>query len=104
MTKTIRNILALMLFLASPWVMAERIAGTLKRVSFSEHLIQVDNETLEVNTEFTRVIYRGEMVGEESLRPGDRVELIISDEAGADQRRDLHTVILLRSSKPELDS
>ncbi len=104
MSKPIPNILALMLFLASPWVMAEKITGTLKRVSFVEHLIQVDNETLEVNTEFTQVIYHGETVGEESLRPGDRVELIISDEAGAGQRRDLHTVILLSGSKSELDS
>ncbi len=103
MSKLIRNILALALLLTSPLTLAEKITGTLNRVSFSEHFIQVDNETLEVNTDYTRVIYHGDTVGEESLRPGDQVELIISDDTGANQRRDLHTVILLRGSKSGLD-
>ena len=85
-------------------VMAETIEGTLDAVSFNEQMITVSGEVYEVNTEITRVIYQGEALGEEDLRPGDDVILVIGEQSGPDGKRLLEMVILLRGSKPGLDS
>jgi hypothetical protein len=82
----------------------DRVRGRLDSVFLAGKHIEVDGKIYIVNTEMTKVIYNGQSVGEESLLPGDLVELILaSSENGTDIPR-LIAILLLRGSKPELDS
>lgn len=102
-----RFTLVLLLLLMLPMsALAETVKGKLGEVSFQRGIVVVDGETYEVNTETTQVIYHGARLGEEDLRPGDDVELLISGSAGQGKERKpvLKAIMLIRGSKPGLES
>lgn len=82
----------------------DRIRGRLDSVYLAGKQVEVDGKTYLVNTEMTKVIYNGQSVGEESLRPGDLVELVLADPDNSTDIPRLIAILLLRGSKPELDS
>ncbi len=81
-----------------------RVTGTLEDVHLASHLVVVDGTTYDVDTQLTQVIYRGEEVGEESLLPGDLVELVLAPPEITGGRPQLLAILLLRGSKTGLDS
>ena len=102
-------ILMTVLFMMPGSVLAENIRGRLDYVSFADELIEVNGIKYDVNTELTRVVYHGEEMGEEDLREGDEV-ILVMDNASRSTARDkngkrvLKTVIIVRGSKPGLES
>ena len=97
-------LLGLLIVLSPMELMAETVTGTLDAVSFHKETIRVDGVTFDVNTEATRVLYRSEVLGEEDLRPGDKVELHMGNRRGGSEKRVLELIILIRGSKSGLDS
>jgi len=101
---TIGMLLALFVMMPLQIQAEDRVRGRLDSVYLAGKQIEVDGKVYIVNTEVTKVIYNGQIVGEEGLLPGDLVELILeSSENGTDIPR-LIAILLLRGSKPELDS
>jgi hypothetical protein len=99
-----RFLWALALLMCPTWLLAETIEGKLNYVYLNGNTITVDGETYTAITESTQVLYNGKSVGEESLKPGDEVVLVFSDEEAANGLKILHAVILVRGSKSGLDS
>lgn len=97
-------IIAALLMLTPVAAMAEVIEGKLNSVSFNEEQIEVNGLVYDVVTESTRVIYQGEQLGEEDLRPGDDVRLILGEKGGPNGKQVLEAVILIRGSKSGLES
>ena len=101
-----RSIIAtLVLLVCSTQLLAdERVRGKLDSVNLSANRIVVDGTEYVVNTELTRVLFKGIEVGEEGLARGDRVELVLR-EAENDSGPDfLVAILLLRGSRSGLDS
>lgn len=99
-----RKLLLLLLLLYPGWLMAETINGKLDEVYLNGNTITVDGVTYKANMEATKVYYGKSVVGEESLSPGDEVQLIFSDEQVSGELRQLIAIILLSASKKGLDS
>lgn len=85
-------------------LLAETIEGRLDSVYLNGNTVKVNGVTYTANMEATRVFYQGQFVGEESLTPGDDVQLIFSDEQASGMLRKLEMIILVRGSKQGLDS
>lgn len=97
-------IIAALLMLMPIAAMADAIEGKLNRVSLNQEKIEVDGVVYDVVTESTRIIYQGEQLGEEDLRPGDDVRLIFGEHGGGQGKQVLEAVILIRGSKSGLES
>lgn len=97
-------LMAVLLGLAGTLAAEERVRGTLDSVYLEGKLVVVNGKEYKVNTEYTKVIYRGLSVGEESLRKGDQVELVFADSKTEDGLSQLLQIRLLRGSKSGLDS
>lgn len=97
-------IFACLLLLTPTISFAEEVRGKLNDVSFSEGIIEVNGIVYNVITEETRVSFHGERMGEEDLRPGDDVVLVLGKQRNRGEKRDLRAVILVRGSKGGLDS
>ena len=97
-------ILALTLFLAHPVMAQETVKGKLDYLSIPGEIVEVEGKVYHVNTETTRIIYQGERVGEEDLRPGDDVILYLERKGKNQKKRELKAIILVRGSKTGLES
>lgn len=97
-------ILAALLLLLPASLMAETIEGKLDSLNFHKGRIKVDGVVYEVITEATRIMYNGETMSEEDLRPGDDVQLILGQQRNRKEARELEAIILVRGSKPGLES
>lgn len=101
----LRNyILATLILLAPSSLLAETVEGKLDAVSLNRETVSVNGVIYDVNTEMTRVLYRGERMGEEDLRPGDDVILVFDDGTAPREKRRLLTIILVSGSKGGLES
>jgi len=97
-------IIAALLMLMPVAAMAEAIEGKLNSVSLNQEKIEVNGVVYDVVTESTRIIYQGEQLSEEDLRPGDDVRLIFGEQGGGQGKQVLEAVILIRGSKSGLES
>ena len=97
-------IIAALLMLMPVAAMAEAIEGKLNSVSLNQEKIEVNGVVYDVVTESTRIIYQGEQLSEEDLRPGDDVRLIFGEQGGGQGKPVLEAVILIRGSKSGLES
>jgi hypothetical protein len=106
MIRRLKQALAILVLasLAQTAVMADTITGKFEYLNRSEGLIVVDGQRISVNMETTRISFEGENVGEEGLKAGDQVTLILGENKGLDGRPSLKHIILVNSRKPGLDS
>lgn len=112
MFKRITFVLALLLIMLPFATQAETVKGRLGSFSFQKGLVEVSGVEYTLNTSTTQVLFGSTNIGEEDLRRGDTVELIIGDalqaDAGDDSELDdrpvLERVLLIRGSKEGLDS
>lgn len=97
-------LLSLLISLPVQGQVQERVQGRLDSVDLINNRIEVDGTNYVVNAELAKVIYNGQSVGEESLTPGDLVGLVFSEPEDQQGTPMVIAIVLLRGSKPGLDS